>query len=296
MIPAYNCAEYLAETLSSVLSQDPGESLMQIEVIDHCSTKDDPASVVSSVGRGRVGFHRKEVNEGPVSVFNECIRRSRGHLVHILHGDDYVLPGFYGEIERLYAKKRTAALFATRSFRVDQHGDIIDVSRRLSELENGSNAAKALFYETAIQFPSVVMRREFYEVNGGYSPAFSHVVDREMWVRAIAKGGGVVSPKVLACYRVSNQNDSSQLQRTGGNVIEIVRLNELFRARYPEYSRNLGLKYAAEIAETQARLFEKKGDQESAVLNWAVWRGIASREAMLKRWIMKIIRGFKKSE
>ncbi len=50
MIPTYNCAKYLRETLLSVLAQDPGAEVMQIEVIDDCST-DNPAAVVEEVGR-----------------------------------------------------------------------------------------------------------------------------------------------------------------------------------------------------------------------------------------------------
>ena len=46
MIPTYNCANYLRETLTSVLTQDPGVELMQIEVVDDHSTKDDPEAVV----------------------------------------------------------------------------------------------------------------------------------------------------------------------------------------------------------------------------------------------------------
>ncbi len=46
MIPTFNCAAYLAQTLRSVLSQDPGPQEMQIEVIDDVSTRDDPEAVV----------------------------------------------------------------------------------------------------------------------------------------------------------------------------------------------------------------------------------------------------------
>ena len=45
MIPTYNCAKYLRETLASVLAQDPGAEVMQIEVVDDRSTQDDPAAV-----------------------------------------------------------------------------------------------------------------------------------------------------------------------------------------------------------------------------------------------------------
>ena len=36
MIPTFDCARFLHQTLESVLSQDPGPDVMQIEVIDDC--------------------------------------------------------------------------------------------------------------------------------------------------------------------------------------------------------------------------------------------------------------------
>jgi hypothetical protein len=37
MIPTFHCARFLRQTLESVLSQDPGPDVMQIEVVDDCS-------------------------------------------------------------------------------------------------------------------------------------------------------------------------------------------------------------------------------------------------------------------
>jgi len=95
MIPTYNCAGYLEATLRSVLAQDPGPEAMQMEVVDDHSTADDPEEVVTRLGGGRVGFHRQPVNVGVVANLNTCLQRSRGEIVHLLHGDDFVLEGFY---------------------------------------------------------------------------------------------------------------------------------------------------------------------------------------------------------
>jgi glycosyltransferase involved in cell wall biosynthesis len=73
MIPTYNCANYLRETLASVLAQDPGSDLMQIEVVDDHSTKDDPAAVVEELGRGRVSFYRQPENVGYIRNFETCL-------------------------------------------------------------------------------------------------------------------------------------------------------------------------------------------------------------------------------
>jgi Glycosyl transferase family 2 len=103
-----------------VLAQDRGPDHMHIEVVDHASTADDPAAVVAEVGEGRVAFWRKEPNEGPIANFNTCISRSRGVLVHILHGDDYVADGFYWTIEQMAAESPDVGLYATRHFLVDE--------------------------------------------------------------------------------------------------------------------------------------------------------------------------------
>ena len=81
MIPTYNCANYLRETLTSVLAQDPGAEIMQIEVIDDCSTKDDPQAVVEELGKGRVIFYRQPQNVGHTKNFETCLTRSRGKLI-----------------------------------------------------------------------------------------------------------------------------------------------------------------------------------------------------------------------
>ncbi len=66
MIPTFNCAKYLRQTLESVLRQDPGPEEMQIEVIDDCSAQDDPEAIVREIGKGRVAFYRKPKNEGAI--------------------------------------------------------------------------------------------------------------------------------------------------------------------------------------------------------------------------------------
>src|SRR5712692_12027908 len=65
MIPTYNPrADYLEETLRSVLQQDPGPEEMQIEVIDDHSSDDLAAQTVRRVGGGRVSFHAEPQNRG----------------------------------------------------------------------------------------------------------------------------------------------------------------------------------------------------------------------------------------
>jgi glycosyltransferase involved in cell wall biosynthesis len=59
MIPVYNpSADYLAETLRSVLQQDSGRERMQIEIVDDCSPDVDVEKVVKCIAGDRVAISK----------------------------------------------------------------------------------------------------------------------------------------------------------------------------------------------------------------------------------------------
>jgi glycosyltransferase involved in cell wall biosynthesis len=271
MIPNYNSGEYLRTTLQSVLAQDCGPEHMQIEVVDHCSTEGHPEELVKAVGRGRVLFYRRPKNEGPVANFNACIQRSRGYLIHILHSDDCLLPGFYTEIERIANLHANSALLATRCFYIDESDVITGVTPRIPELERSGYSATSLYYNTPIQFPGVVIRREFYESHGGYITDLVHTADREMWVRAVSLGGGALSSSVLACYRMTGSNDTASVLRSGENVRDLLRVAGIFRNKYPGFSVNNARRAASYLALKQARRFSALNDCNAAQANWRLW-------------------------
>ena len=78
MIPTYNCSRFLKETIESVLDQDFGKDLMQIEVIDDCSTDEDVEAIVNQIGAGRISFYRQPENVGSLRNFETCINRAQG--------------------------------------------------------------------------------------------------------------------------------------------------------------------------------------------------------------------------
>jgi glycosyltransferase involved in cell wall biosynthesis len=134
MIPTYNCAEHLKQTLCSVLQQAPDPSVMEIEVVDDCSTQDDPEAVVNEFGQGRVRFYRQPQNGGAIHNFNTCIQRSTGELLHILHGDDKVLPGFYGALDQAFQTEPSIGAAFCRSIYITE----TDQQRFLYALEQSN--------------------------------------------------------------------------------------------------------------------------------------------------------------
>jgi len=277
MIPTFNCADYLRQTLQSVLAQDQSAEHMQIEVIDDCSTRDDPERVVREVGQGRVFFFRQPHNVGISANFNTCIERSRGHWVHILHGDDFVLPGFYKALGPLLASDAGIGAAFCRHIFVDEEGHW----QRLSSIEARSpcvlaNASQRLGEYTLMQTPSIVVRRQTYERVGGYRASLPHCADWDMWKRISADAAIAFHPEPLACYRVHAASDTSRLRRTGANVADLRRSVLVSHAERPDvFTRAItrrALRGQAYSALFSARRYLAKRDLPAA---WAQIREAA---------------------
>lgn len=222
MIPTYNCAAYLRQTLASVLAQDPGPAAMQIAVVDDGSTRDDPGAVVAELGRGRVEFFPNPANLGPTATFNVCLQRARGTWVHLLHGDDLVLPGFYAECETLAARFPEAAMIGGSVVTIDEHGRWLSLIGPEPALAGGvfadflaRAAAQQLF-----QFAGVAVRRAAYERLGGFCTVFGHVADWDMWFRVGLSAPVVCTSRPYGCFRIHGASDTNQQKRTGMDIHE----------------------------------------------------------------------------
>lgn len=238
MIPTYNCARYLRQTLESVLAQDPGPEHMQIEVVDDVSTKDDPEAVVRDVGRGRVQFYRKTKNGGAIANFNTCIERSIGQLVHILHGDDYVEPEFYLQFSTAFEDSPQCAAIYSRAFIVDEQGELIELSNYVSSLKQDTNDPRELMLQNQLRTPAAVVRRRFYEENGGFNSSLIHTADWEMWVRTIIHGRARMLDKPLTSYRSFSENDTNRLTQSADNLRDYLRLASVWESGgFPGFDR-----------------------------------------------------------
>lgn len=205
MIPVYSPApRQLEQALESVLCQDCGVEAMQIEIVDDCSPEVDVQQLVRAVAGDRVHFSQTTKNVGLAGCWNTCIERARGEWVHILHQDDYVLPGFYSEIESIAESHPEISLIAVRSFYVNEEGVIDALTPRVKDLEEGGRSVAELFYLNPIECPGVTVRRHAYLKHGEFRFDLCYTLDWEMWTRIIGLEGGLISSKVLACYRMAS--------------------------------------------------------------------------------------------
>jgi glycosyltransferase involved in cell wall biosynthesis len=237
MIPAYNCSQYLAENIRSVLEQDPGEEIMQIEVVDDCSTDADVESLVKKIGDGRVGYHRQPKNVGSLRNFETCLNRATGQFIHLLHGDDQVKSGFYSEIEQVFRSfPEAGAAFTGFTFVDEQNQRLYDNKELLYEPGLLKNWLIEIARSQLIQPPAMVVKRSVYEKLGGFF-GVHYGEDWEMWVRIAANYPVAHSPKKLALYRVHQNNITSRYFLSGQSMTDVLKVVDMIQKYLPPGER-----------------------------------------------------------
>jgi hypothetical protein len=284
MIPTYHCARYLRETLTGVLMQDPGPDVMQIEVIDDHSTLDDPEAVVAELGHGRVGFYRQPRNVGHTENFRTCLERSCGILIHLLHGDDSVLNGFYRTLSPAFDGHPEIGAAFCRHMYMDEHGR----TRGVSDLEQPESGILPYWLDRIavnqrIQTPSIVVRRDVYEKLGMFDRRLAWTEDWEMWVRIAAHYAVWYEVEPLARYRMHADSNTGRYMRTGENLRDVRRAIAIIQSHLPapvaaEVSRRSRDHCALNTLLYRAPEFLEAGDLRTAMIQaWGALRCSHSR-------------------
>lgn len=292
MIPVYNCSAYLPYALESVLCQDPGESVMQIEVVDDGSTDADVAALVRDIGKGRIGYFRQSENVGSLRNFQTCLERSRGYLVHILHGDDLVRHGYYRRVAELFDRFPSAgAAFCRYAYINEQGACLYNHEEEMQQDGILSGWLTRLCERQRIQYVAMTVKREVYESVGGFY-GVEYGEDWEMWTRIAARYPMAYTPEVLAEYRKHYSSISGKSFVTGKNmdslrwVMQRIQpyLPPAERAAVAGASRKFYAHYALRVANTLWTKFKhRRGALAQALAAWKM-----SRDAGLLYKILKL--------
>lgn len=201
VIPTYNRPDYLTQCLNSVLAQAIEPEQMQILVVDDCSAT-PLKDLVQKVGRGRVQYYRNPRNLHNSATFNVGIQKATGQWIHLLHDDDWVLPGFYHKLQQALTQQPAIGAACCRYVNTDEVGNRqwqADLLRPTAGLLRDWLSTIAV--GNPLSPPAVVIRRDAYEKVGGYCPNISCGEDWELYKRVAIFFNWWYEPEILACYR-----------------------------------------------------------------------------------------------
>jgi hypothetical protein len=209
---------------------------------------------------GRIVVRRNAQNLGLAGNWNACIAQARGELIHLLHQDDLVLPGFYERLAYGFAANPRVGMAFSRYRFIDVHG----VETQRSHLERKQAGIvdcwlARITERYRVHCPAVIVRRDVYESVGGFRDDLPYALDWEMWVRIAAHYAVWFEPAMLASYRRHPDNASAKLDAQKATHTDELHAMELFAAHLPEGERAPLMKRAyARFVRSRIRRAQKR--------------------------------------
>ena len=191
IIPTYNRADFIANTIQSVLNQT--YTNFEIIVVDDGSI-DDTEEVVKTIADKRIYYYKKENAERGASR-NYGVERANGNYITFLDSDDLLYPNFFKNAFDLIQVENHPP-FAHLAYEIrDENGQLLQKFNRIP-----SNDKLIIVNGNPLSCIGVLIRKDIatsFKFNEDRQLSGSE--DWELWLRIIANHGIVTNHQISAC-------------------------------------------------------------------------------------------------
>lgn len=223
--PTYNQAEYLAETIDSVLAQDYQN--IEYIVLDDGST--DHTRDVLRKYDGKLRWESHE-NMGQAKTLNKGWSISSGEIIAYLSSDDCLQKNAVSEAIKAFSENPDIIVTYSDYYLINNRSDII------REFHAPDYDRHALIEDLICQpGPGAFFRRKIFSELGGWHPEFRQIPDFEFWLRASQYGDFLRLKKPLAYSRIHE----SSLSFAKTNIDRAEEPVKLIKGFWLEYSTKL---------------------------------------------------------
>ena len=210
-IPTFNRAEWLRETMESVLAQT--FTSFRLIVSDNASDDDTP-NVIRSFGDERIDYVRSDRNVGLIGNFNRLVELTDTEFLMILPDDDILYPGHLEAAVDVLERSDAVGLAHSAFNLIDAQSRVV---HRLSPLGAHSRVRierrdRALDHMMVSSWPmcfsSVVYRTKAFLEAGGFREEEEPFADLELWMRMALDWDFGYIGKPLVGFRVHPEQAS----------------------------------------------------------------------------------------
>ena len=229
IIPAYNTAAFIAETLDSVFLQTFQD--FEVIVINDGSPDTDALERVLAPYQPRIIYIRQE-NRGLAGARNTGVRQARGKYLAFLDSDDCWLPDYLASQMKMFEEIRSVdAVYCDAQF----FGNPDFAGKTYMQVfpSNGLVNIQSLISRDCQVIVSCTVASKRAVVDTGLFDESLHCCeDYDLWLRILQRGGRMAyQRKVLGRYR----------SRPGGLSQNTKKMSENLVAVYEKADRTMGL-------------------------------------------------------
>jgi glycosyltransferase involved in cell wall biosynthesis len=247
IIPAYNSAEFISQTLDSVFGQTLNDC--EVLVVNDGSPDTEHLERALEPYLSRIVYIRLD-NRGPGGARNAAIQRARGEFVALLDSDDLWYPDFLAEqVQRLKSDPAIDLVYCDAMLIGDSPHAGRSIMQR-SPSRGAVNFESLLSGDCEVTTSTVVARRRALIDSGLFDESLRRCEDFELWLRMAYRGTRMsYQTKILAAHRLRSQSLSSDRIRMIESVLRV--LQKVGAWQLPDSSRKL---LQQNIQDYQARI------------------------------------------
>lgn len=212
--PTYDRANYLPETIDSVLGQDYPN--LEYVVLDNGSS-DNTQEILRGYGDA-IRWEHHASNIGLSRAINRGFELARGEIIGFVSDDDPLLPGAISALVEVFQANPDVVV-------VYPDWDVIDgEGRHVRHIDTFEYSYRDMLrYHHTYPGPGALFRRSVLERIGGLDESMRIVSDYDFWLRAGLLGPFRRCPRTLARYRQHGAT-ATQVERGVGMAREHIRV------------------------------------------------------------------------
>lgn len=215
-IPAYNNAEYIKDTIDSILNQTYQN--IELVIVDD-NSKDNTYELIQEIGDERIKLYHNDKNLGMSGNWNRCLSLCTGKYAKLVCADDILSPdALKREVDALEANP-TAVIAESDTKLIDLNGKGKGFYKRYkkSGLVDGKEICrKGFLSQDYFGAPQAnTFRRDVAEKIGGFDTDYTYILDYDFFVSLACEGDVYIIHEPLNFFRVRKGSNTGEVM--GGN-------------------------------------------------------------------------------
>lgn len=227
ILPTYNCANFLPDSIRSILLQTCDS--YEIIVVDDGSTDDTKAVLYPFMQR--IKYINLGQNKGPSTARNIGIQSAKGKYVAFIDADDLWLPEKLQTDIEYFEMYPEVNLVYSKHIGIDEKGYVHSRGSK-RRLPSGNIFIQLFSNQNFITTSTVVVQKEVFKTVGLFDERLSCCEDWDLWLRIAFCFKIMGINKYLVKYR----HNPRSLTKNSANILEHQKL--VINKIYDEYHSN----------------------------------------------------------
>lgn len=198
IIPTYNKADYISQTIESVFNQT--FTNFEILIIDDCSS-DSTEVVVQKYLSEHVRYFKHTTNWGPGATFNDGIEKANTDYVTLIASDDILLPNHLSSVVKIFDENPSIEYIIPRLNVINEAGN--NLGQVISPpWEDKYILLNHMFYDgNEVPSPGVAYRKKLFKRIKPFNTNLIVTHDYDLNIRAMLNTEIAILPCSTVLYR-----------------------------------------------------------------------------------------------